>query len=305
MRPVVELESATKCYGHISALQNVTLALGSGESVGLIGHNGAGKTTLMKLVLGMIRPDSGSICVQGENPAGKKGVQVRQNIGFVPESVTFHGAMTGAELLSFYARLKHASCQDNEKLLERVGLAEAASRRVGTYSKGMRQRLALAQALIGRPGLLLLDEPTSGLDPESRSQVYGTIDQLRAEGASIMVATHALAEIERHIDRVALLYRGRLIAAGDLPTLRARMSLPTQVRVKIQRCTTERFVSSLPNRATVLYRGMDRLDLTVPQENKIGLLRDITAMGDIILDIEIEEPDLEALYHHLSAEAEQ
>ncbi len=301
MRPVVELEDATKRYGPITALNNVRLALASGESVGLIGHNGSGKTTFMKLVLGLIRPTSGSVFVQGENPAGQKGVQIRRSIGFVPESVAFHAAMTGAELLSFYARLKRVQNYDNERVLKRVGLADAADRRVGTYSKGMRQRLALAQALIGRPNLLLLDEPTSGLDPESRTQVYETIDELRGEGASIIIATHALAETGHHIDRAALLYRGALVAVGDLPALRRRVSLPTRVSVKVQRCMTERLLSSLGDRVTVLSRSTDRIELTVQQSSKIAILRDITAKNDLVVDIEIEEPNLEALYHHLSA----
>ena len=305
MKAVVELTRATRRYGRIAALQDVSLALNPGETVAVIGHNGAGKTTLMKLVLGLIRPSSGSVLVHGADPAGRKGARVRRSVGFVPESVAFHAAMTATELLSFYARLKGAPCEKNKTLLERVGLAEAAHRRVGTYSKGMRQRLLLAQALLGQPGLLLLDEPTSGLDPESRSQIYETIDQLRTEGATVMLSSHALAEIEHHVSRVALLHRGRLIAAGDLPTMRRQVSLPSRLRLTVKHCMTERVLSSLTEEVTLMSRGPDWLEFAVPETSKISLLREVTAMPDVVLDVEMKHPSLEVLYRHLCAEEDQ
>src|SRR5690606_11788785 len=162
----------------------------------LVGHNGAGKTTLIKLLLGLIRPSEGSVRIAGIDPAGNRGAEARRAIGFLPESVAFHGAMTGNELIAFYARLKGAPCSRNAGLVAgyarvmgepcsrsaglrgRVGMARAANRRVATYSKGMRQRLGIAQALIGEPRLMLFDEPTSGLDPASRTEVYRMIDAL-------------------------------------------------------------------------------------------------------------------------------
>jgi energy-coupling factor transporter ATP-binding protein EcfA2 len=156
-----------------------------GEATALVGHNGAGKTTLIKLLLGLVRPSQGSVSVLGVDPAGRQGAEARRALGFLPENVAFHGAMTGTELMNFYARLKGQPVSRNRDLLARVGLAEAADRRVSTYSKGMRQRLGLAQTLIGDPRLLLLDEPTSGLDPASRAEVFDMIDRLRADGATI------------------------------------------------------------------------------------------------------------------------
>lgn len=300
MTEIVTLDDVTKRYGSLVALRDTSLTLAAGEAVALAGHNGAGKTTLMKLVLGLIRPSAGSVRVLGEDPAGRKGAQLRHHLGFVPESAAFHAAMTGAELLAFYARLKRAPVAANRSLLEQVGIADAAHRRVGTYSKGMRQRLALAQALIGEPQLLLLDEPTSGLDPESRAQVYDTIDRLRRAGATVLVSTHALAEIERHVDRVALLDHGGLVAVGDLPTLRRQAALATQVRLQVRPCSTERVLSSLPRAATVLARGEERLDLAVPQGAKLDLLGEIAAIRAMVVDVEMEEPGLEAIYRQLT-----
>jgi ABC-type multidrug transport system ATPase subunit len=191
-----------------------------GEATALVGHNGAGKTTLIKLLLGLIRPSAGSVRVLDVDPAGRQGAEARRALGFLPENVAFHGAMSGTELMKFYARLKGQPVSRNRDLLARVGLAEAADRRVSTYSKGMRQRLGLAQTLIGDPRLLLLDEPTSGLDPASRAEVFDMIDKLRADGATVLVSTHALAEVGERVDRVAVLHQGGLLRAGSLAELR-------------------------------------------------------------------------------------
>lgn len=305
MNAVVTLDAVSKTYGAVAALDKVSLDLVAGETVALAGHNGAGKTTLMKLALGLARPSSGAIRVFGEYPAGRHGARARRRVGFLPESAAFHGAMTGMELLTFYARLKRARCETLKSVLERVGLDHAAHRRVGTYSKGMRQRLALAQALIGEPGLLLLDEPTSGLDPDSRTQVYDTIDRLRADGATILISTHALAEIESHADRVALLHRGRLIAAGELQALRRRSALPCRIALTVRPCHTGQVLSALTVRAEVRARSQERLVLAVSHEDKIAALREIAALGATVTDIEITEPGLEALYHSLTREQGQ
>ncbi len=170
MTAIVEIQRATKRYGTIEAVRDVSLALDPGETVALVGHNGAGKTTLFKLMLGLARPSVGTIRVLGEDPAAGE-FAARRRLGYLPESVSFNAALTGREVLSFYARLKDEPVTKTLELLDRVGLASASARRIGTYSKGMRQRLGLAQALIGEPKLLLLDEPTTGLDPALRLRI--------------------------------------------------------------------------------------------------------------------------------------
>ncbi|SMF21604.1 Cu-processing system ATP-binding protein [Tistlia consotensis] len=301
MSAIVTLDHLTKRYGRLTALDDATLSLSAGETVALVGHNGAGKTTLMKLILGVIRPSAGRVRILGEDPAGRHGAQVRRRLGFLPESVAFHGAMTGSELLAFYARLKRAPLAANAGLLRRVGLAEAAGRRVGTYSKGMRQRLALAQALIGAPGILLLDEPTSGLDPDSRREVYQTIDRLRGEGVSILVSTHALAEVEPHVDRVALVHRGRLLAVGDMAELRRRVQLPLRVRLKVPFCTTGRVLERLSGYAEPLARSERHLELAVAAADRAALIHDLDRLRDLVEEVEIQSPGLDALYRHLTA----
>ncbi len=215
------IDGAGKDYGGRTVLDGVSLAIPEGRCVALIGHNGAGKTTLMKLVLGLIRPTRGRIDVLGENPA-IAGTDFRARLGFLPENVAFHDQMTGADTLTFFARLKKADPREVSTLLERVGLTNAAKQKVKTYSKGMRQRLGLAQALIGTPKLLLLDEPTTGLDPVLRTEFFEIIRDLTRAGTTVLLSSHILTELEARTDLAAIMRDGRLVAFGDLDTLRRR-----------------------------------------------------------------------------------
>ncbi|RAI54106.1 ABC transporter ATP-binding protein [Roseicella frigidaeris] len=190
--PVIELEGVAKRYGAVQAVRDVSFSLPQGARVALVGHNGAGKTTLMKLMLGLIRPSAGSLRVLGEDPAaGVAGA--RQRLGWLPENASFNPSLTGREVLRFFARLKRERAAVADDLLERVGLSEAARRRVGGYSKGMRQRLGLAQAMLGSPRALLLDEPTTGLDPAVRHGLYDMLAVLAGGGTTVLLSSHALA----------------------------------------------------------------------------------------------------------------
>ena len=228
------LDGVGKSFGRQVAVRDVDLALAPGECVGLVGHNGAGKSTLIKLMLGLIRPDSGRVSLLGEDPCGSGGARARRELGYLPENVALYPALTGVETLAFYARLKAESPKRARELLERVGLpAEAAGRPVRTYSKGMRQRLALAQAMLGRPRALLLDEPTSGLDPALRQGFYEILRELRRGGATVLLSSHALAELEGEVDRVVVMNQGRKMADGDLAQLRQLSGVRPRLRVRL------------------------------------------------------------------------
>ncbi|HLS80374.1 MAG TPA: ABC transporter ATP-binding protein [Steroidobacter sp.] len=305
MTPVAEWRAATKRYRDVTAVEQVSLRLEAGEATALVGHNGAGKTTLIKMLLGLIRPSEGSVVIGGADPAGAQGAPARRKIGFLPENVAFHGAMTGNELMAFYARLKGESRRRNAELLARVGIAHAADRRVATYSKGMRQRLGIAQALIGEPRLLLFDEPTSGLDPDSRREVYEMIDRLRENGATVLISTHALSEIEPRVDRIAIVHRGRLLAAGTLAALRSRLAADARMRVRARRCSTGKLLAMLPQAVRCEERSDSALTLTVPSHAKMLALRAIVEAGELVDDIEISAPGLQELYTQLTGAAEE
>jgi ABC-2 type transport system ATP-binding protein len=202
-----------KAYGEIQALRGVDLEVGEGELVGLLGPNGAGKSTLVKIACGLVRPTAGGATVCGA-PAGSGDAQ--RALGYLAELFRFPEWCTADELLVLHQRLAASGggARERAELLELVGLAAAAGRRVGTMSKGMQQRLGIAQALVGSPRLLLLDEPTSALDPAGRRTVRALLEELRGRGVAVLLNSHLLSEVELVCDRVAIIAGGELVAAG-------------------------------------------------------------------------------------------
>jgi Cu-processing system ATP-binding protein len=293
MTPTVSITGVVKNYRAVRALRDVSFDLVPGRLSALVGHNGAGKTTLIKLMLGLIRPDRGSIRVLDEDPAAGE-FSARRLLGYLPENVAFNAALTGRETLSFYARLKHIKPTKAWAFLDRVGLAGAADRRVGTYSKGMRQRLGLAQALLGRPRVLLLDEPTTGLDPALRQTFYEILDELRGDGATVLISSHALNELEDRAEHVLIMNRGLLVAQGTLAELRSLSQLP--IRVSLDFAPGASVSAAWMNGATVATtRG--RVLLVPDEARKMDVLR-AAASDPNVTNIEIAAPTLDELYAH-------
>jgi len=300
----IELDTVSKRYGSSEVLRDITLAVGAGESIVLVGPNGAGKTTLMKIILGVTRPSGGAVRLHGSDPAGSFSAASRASVGYLPENVAFHGAMTGAELLAFYARLKDQPVAQCGALLERVGLVDAADRRVRTYSKGMRQRLGLAQALLGHPQLLVLDEPTSGLDPTLREQFYRILGEQHAGGTTVVVSSHALTEIESRVERVAILKEGSLVVCGSIEELRARASLPVRVRLVVDAGAAAAVAERIGN-GIELSKVNDRtVDLHCLNGDKMAVVRRIAELGQPVVDIDIAPPRLDQVYAHFAGEEE-
>ncbi|TDK44484.1 ABC transporter ATP-binding protein [Antarcticimicrobium luteum] len=293
---VLQIEGASKDRGNLRVLDAVSLSVAPGERVALLGHNGAGKSTLIKAILGLITLDGGRIDVAGATPGS---APARAATAFLPEAVSFHPALTGREQMTLFSRLAGARA-DVSALLERVGLADALDRRIGTYSKGMRQRLGLAQVLLGRPRVALLDEPTSGLDPISRQDLYDIIDELSGQGTAVLIASHALTEVEARTDRIAILRRGVLVADDTLAGLSARAGLPIRLRLR----------ASADADAVAARTGGRRINgasveiLCSPTE-KMDALRRVAAMGEAVADIDIAPPRLEDLYRHYAQEVPQ
>ena len=206
-------------------MAELTLAVGRGEVFGFLGPNGAGKTTSLKMLLGLIEPTAGAATVLGR-PLGDRATRAR--IGFLPEHFRFHDWMTGREMLRFHGRLHglggRALEERIQQLLARVDLLDAAGRRLAGYSKGMLQRVGLAQALINRPEIVFLDEPTSGLDPLGRLLVRDVIRELRREGTAVFLNSHMLGEVELTCDRVVFVKEGRILAERKLDAAPERLS---------------------------------------------------------------------------------
>ena len=295
---ILEITDISKLRGTEKVLQNVSLTVRAGERVALLGHNGAGKTTLMKIVLGLLPASSGSVVIDGQNPGT---AAARRATAYLPEAVAFHKSLTGREQLTLFARLAGVPVSETGPLLDRVGLADAADRRIGTYSKGMRQRLGLAQVLLGQPKVALLDEPTSGLDPVSRHELYAIIDEMAAQGTAVFIASHALTEVEARTDRIAILKSGRLVADDTLAHLSERAGLPIRIRVKTTDDSAERIASDLGG-TRVNGTGVE---LVTPASGKMDRLRRIAALGDAVVDIEMFPTKLEDLYRHYSKETPQ
>lgn len=297
MTPLVEISRVTKRYGSIDAVRDVSFTLEPSQTVALVGHNGAGKTTLIKLMLGLIRPTEGRVRILGEDPAAG-GVEARRRLGYLPESVSFNTALTAREVLSFYARLKSEPAAGVRALLERVGLEKAVDRRIGTYSKGMRQRLGLAQALIGTPRLLLLDEPTTGLDPGLRMEFYEIVGELRARGATVVLSSHVLTELEERTERVIIVNRGRLVADGTLDELRRIAELPATVRISVADGKMEKLQRLIEVPAASRMLNGHRVEFDTAPSQKIEVLRRAASAGDLIEDIDVIPPSLDELYAH-------
>jgi Cu-processing system ATP-binding protein len=293
----IELKCVSKRYGEKTVVQEVDLTVRAGERLVMIGHNGAGKTTLMKMMLGLTRPSSGQVQVLGSDPASSSTSQ-RLALGYVPESVAFHSAMKGREVLAFYAGLKRVAVKEYTDILARVGLEDAADRRVSTYSKGMRQRLGLAQAMLGEPQLLFLDEPTSGLDPSLRRQFYELIDTLSRSGTTSLISSHSLNEVEARADRIAILKNGVLVACGTVAELLAQAGLPIFVQLQAKPGTASELAAQMSSAGKVQNLHDNGIDMLCQGSSKMELIRRIASLGDMVEDMNIVPPRLDEIYNY-------
>ncbi len=289
----LSIDHVLKDRGKTRVLDDITLSLAPGQRVALLGHNGAGKSTLIKSILGLTPIHGGAIRIGDATPGS---AQARRETAYLPEAVSFHPALTGREQLTLFAQLSGAKA-DVSGLLDRVGLSDALDRRIGTYSKGMRQRLGLAQVLLGQPKVALLDEPTSGLDPISRQDLYAIIDELAAQGTAVLIASHALTEVEARTDRIAIMRKGRMVADDTLNNLSALAGLPIRLKVR---------ASSNPD-VLAAELGGNRIngasvELLCTPADKMEALRRIAGLGDAVADVEMTPPKLEDLYRHYAQE---
>ncbi|HWT22969.1 MAG TPA: ABC transporter ATP-binding protein [Solirubrobacteraceae bacterium] len=271
MTPALEVRGLEKAYGSVRALRGVDLHVGPGELFGLLGPNGAGKSTLVKIACGLVRPSAGTAAVCGE-PAGSPGAQ--RALGYLAELFRFPDWCSAEELLTLHQRLAGSAggAAERAELLGLVELADVAGRRIGTMSKGMQQRLGIAQALVGSPRLLLLDEPTSALDPAGRRTVRELLEHLRERGVGVLLNSHLLSEIELVCDRVAIIDHGEVVAAGAP----SELSRPGGVEVET-------------NAGRRVFRDAGR-------DEAPRIVRDLVAAGEEVFGVRVLTSTLEDAY---------
>jgi ABC-2 type transport system ATP-binding protein len=271
MPPALAVRDLFKRYGAQEAVRGVSVEVGEGELVGLLGPNGAGKSTLVKVACGLVHPSSGSAQVCGA-PAGS--APAREALGYLAELFRFPGWARADELLELHQRLAGSPGGEDERrdLLELVGLLPARDRRVEAMSKGMQQRLGIAQALVGSPRLLLLDEPTSALDPVGRRTVRELLEELRRRGTAVLLNSHLLSEVELVCDRVVILADGRVVAEGRPEDL----ARPAGVVVET-------------GSGTRRYADAGR-------EQAPGIVRDLVQAGEEVYGVRVQAETLEDVY---------
>lgn len=299
--PVIVARGVHKHYGPIHAVDGVDLEVRSGELFGLIGHNGAGKSTMFKMMLGLIPLTAGEIRIDGAPVPGSDFRAVRRKVGYLPENVVLYDNLTGAETLDFFARLKGVSPAQNAALLERVGLMHAAKRRVREYSKGMRQRLGFAQALLGKPRILFLDEPTTGLDPEAIRGFYAILRQLKGEGVTMVITSHILAEIQERVDRLAIMAAGKVQATGTVQALREQMDLPLWFDVRVAPEDFEAVRNALGGLPVGAIEARDgRVAVQCARDAKMAVIAALATLNGKVRDLTVREPSLEDVFFGFS-----
>ena len=307
--PAILTRGLTKRYGAVAALDGLDLEVPAGSVFGLLGPNGAGKTTAIRILAGLARPTSGSASVAGIT-VGSAGDALQRRIGYLDQDPRFYGWMSGRDLLRFVGRLhglSGAGLRDRvDEMLGLIGLTDVAGRSIGGYSGGMRQRLGIGQALLGRPAVLFLDEPVSSVDPEGRRDILEIVDRLRGS-TTVFLSTHILADVERVCDRVAILDFGRLVIEAPIDELLERYAQPifTIEPEPGQAGAIERLSEALRGRPWVREirreHGMLRVIVSDAAVAGPALLPLLAATGVALIRFERARPSLEDVFLHLVA----
>ncbi len=261
--PVIAVESISKWYGSVVAVNDVSLEIGPGIT-GLLGPNGAGKTTLLKMVEGLAAPSDGAVTIFGETPRNNPALHRR--VGVMSEHEAVYGFQTGKQFVEWSAKLHGvtASAEATACAIERVGLADAQNRPLGTYSRGMRQRMRLAATIVHEPEAIILDEPLNGTDPRQRIEFHDLMRHLADEGRTILISSHILEEVETLADRILLMVSGKLAASGDYRAIRAKLD---------EQPYTVRIVSSDPRRLAAALVVLDSIaSVSLGAENDVIVL---------------------------------
>jgi ABC-2 type transport system ATP-binding protein len=299
---VLESKGLTKQYGSYRAVADLNLTLRRGEVFGLLGPNGAGKTTTILMLLGLTEPTSGSVSVLGLDPA-RQPLSVKARVGYLPDQVGFYEGLSARENLAYTASLNGIRRAEAgvriAEVLARVGLAEVAEKPVRTFSRGMRQRLGVAEVLIKRPEIIIMDEPTLALDPEAAREFLDLIRSLRDQGAAILLSSHLLYQVQAVCDRVGLFSKGRMVLEGSVPELAQRV-LGSGFRVRLEAEgdaeAIARALAALPGVVGVARHGERAFELEATSDTRADAARVVVEAGGRLLGLAAELPNLDEIY---------
>jgi ABC-2 type transport system ATP-binding protein len=297
---VIAAEGLTKRYGKTSAVDNLSFDIRKGEVFGLLGPNGAGKTTTILMMLGLTEISSGRISVLGFDPALQP-LQVKGRVGYLPDSVGFYDHLSAVENLSYTAKLMRLSFGERnqriEMALKRVRLDDVAHQRVATFSRGMRQRLGLAEIIVKRAEIAVLDEPTSGLDPQATLEFLELIRELKAEGITVLLSSHLLDQVQRICDRVALFQAGRIVLMGSVAELSVQvLGAGFVVEVEAEGAGIAQRLAIIPGVSSVERLAEDRFRMTAERDVRPDAARAVVAVNGSLKRLSVDEPSLEAIY---------
>jgi ABC-2 type transport system ATP-binding protein len=297
---VIEATGLTKSYGKAVAVDHISFTVGRGEIFGLLGPNGAGKTTTILMMLGLTEISGGEVRVLGFNPA-REPLSVKRRVGYLPDTVGFYDGLTAADNLRYTARLIGFRLAEREKriadAIERVGLAEFADKRVATFSRGMRQRLGLAEILMKGAQIAILDEPTSGLDPHATAELLGIIRNFKAEGVSVLLSSHLLERVQSVCDRVALFSGGKIALLGTVPELgRQILGGGYVVDIEADGVGLAERLALIPGVSGVEKTGIGKLRLHADRDVRPEAANEVVAMQGRLKFLGVQEPSLEAIY---------
>jgi ABC-2 type transport system ATP-binding protein len=299
---VIEAKGLTKNYGDAVAVDHISFNVGRGEIFGLLGPNGAGKTTTILMLLGLTDISSGEVSVLGFNPA-REPLSVKRRVGYLPDTVGFYEQLSAADNLRYTARLIGFRLNEREKRiaegLQRVGLSEFADQHVGTFSRGMRQRLGLAEILMKGAQIAILDEPTSGLDPHATSELLAIIRRFKAEGVSVLLSSHLLERVQSVCDRVALFSAGRIALMGSVSDLgREVLGAGYVVDIEADGAGLADRLALIPGVSGVEQTGIGKLRLHAERDVRPEAAAEVVAMHGRLKYLGVQEPSLEAIYNH-------
>ncbi len=301
MNAVIETQDLSKHYGPVIAVDGLTLTLPKGEVFGLLGPNGSGKTTTILMLLGLTEPTSGAVRVLGYDPS-RHPLEVKRRVGYLPDSIGFYDDLTARENLRYTARLNGLPRAEAEaridEVLARVGVASVADRRVGAFSRGMRQRLGLAEVLLKRPEIAILDEPTAGLDPEAAMEYLAMIKDLKAHGITVLLSSHLLHQVQAVCDRVGLFHRGKMVLEGTFESLADRV-LGGAYRIQIETSRLDGLepeLRAIPGVTSLSQERPGQFRLEAQVDCRAEVARRVVGKGADLLGLTLERPSLDEIY---------